>query len=561
MRTRKSAFSFIAALLILAIIAVGCTPKEETGNNGATNNGTSNNGGAGETTDAKVFRMNIHSEPSTLDPALMEDNVSGTLATGIYEGLTRKNENGESVPATAEKWVQSEDGLTYTFTIRKDAKWSNGDPVTANDYEFSWKRALDPATGSTYAYQFYYIVGAQDYNEGKTTNADAVGIKAIDAQTLEVKLAAPTPYFLSLTSFYVYNPVHQSVKDNEAWAADAKTIIGNGPFKMSEWQHNTSIKLVKNDNYYDKDQVKFAGVDFTMIADSATELANYETDKLDYTGKPTGEIPAEQIPVLKESKKDEIVTKGIASSYYYMFNTEEVPFNNVKVRKALAMAIDRQAIVESVTMAGEVPSFGFVPPGIIGVKEDYRNEVKDDFFTEDVEEAKKLLAEGLAELKLAKFPEATLTFNTSDGHKKIAEAIVEMWRQNLGIVVGAKNEEFSVLLKNRTAMNYQISRAGWGADYNDPMTYMDMFVTGGGQNNTGFASPEYDALIKKAYASGDQAERIEAMKEAEKILMDQMPIMPIYYYSNVYMLKPGFKNIFLDYKGDIDYTRGYYEAQ
>lgn len=195
------------------------------------------------------------------------------------------------------------------------------------------------------------------------------------------------------------------------------------------------------------------------------------------------------------------------------------------------------------------------------MKEDYRNEVKDDFFTENVDEAKTLLAEGLAELKLAKFPKVTLTFNTSDGHKKIAEAIVEMWRQNLGIEVGIENQEFAVLLKNRTAMNYQIARAGWGADYNDPMTYLDMFVTGGGQNNTGFASPEYDALIKKANASGDQAERIAAMTEAEKILMEYMPIMPIYYYSNVYMLKPGFKNIFLDYKGDIDYTRGFYEAK
>lgn len=552
MRSTKFAFSFIAALLIFAIVAAGCTPKEETSNNG---------GATGETSEAKVFRMNLHSEPSTLDPALMEDNVSGTIATGIYEGLTRKDENGESVAAVAEKWDISEDGKTYTFTIRKDAKWSNGDPVTANDFEFSWKRALDPATGSTYAYQFYYIVGAQDYNEGKAANADGVGIKALDAQTLEIKLNSPTPYFLSLTSFYTYYPTHPSVKSNDAWAADAATIIGNGPFKISEWQHNTSIKLVPNENYYDKDQVKFAGVSFTMIADSATELANYETDELDYTGKPTGEIPAEQIPVLKESKKDEIVSKGIASSYYYMFNTEEVPFNNVKIRKALAMSIDRQAIVENVTMAGEVPSFGFVPPGIIGEKEDYRTEVKDDYFTENVDEAKKLLAEGLSELKLDKFPKVTLTFNTSDGHKKIAEAIVEMWRQNLGIEVGIENQEFAVLLKNRTAMNYQIQRTGWGADYNDPMTYMDMFVSGGGQNSTGFASPEYDALIKKAYTSGDQKERIAAMKEAEKILMDNMPIMPIYYYSNVYMLKPGFKNIFLDYKGDIDYTRGYYEAK
>lgn len=551
MRTRNSAFSFMAVLLILAIVAVGCTPKNETGNNGAAN---------GETSQAKAFRMNIHSEPSSLDPALMEDNVSGTIATGIYEGLTRKDEKGDAVPGMAEKWEQSEDGLTYTFTIRKDAKWSNGDPVTANDFEFSWKRVLDPNTGSTYAYQLYYIQGAEDYNTEKVANADAVGVKALDEHTLEVKLVAPTPYFLSLTSFYTYFPTHQSVKDNAAWAADAATIIGNGPFKMSKWQHNTSIKLVPNENYYDKDQVKFSSVDFMMVSDAATELANYQTNKLDYTGKPTGEIPTEQIPVLKESMGDEMHIKPIASSYYYQFNTEEVPFNNVKVRKALSMAIDRTLIAETVTMGGETASFGFVPPGITGLKEDYRTEVKDDFFKEDITEAKKLLAEGLAELGLTKFPETTLTFNTSDVHKKIAEAIVAMWHENLGIDVGVMNEEFAVLLKNRTAMNYQIQRAGWGADYNDPMTYLDMFLTGGGQNNTGFASPEYDELIKKARATGDQNERMKDLAAAEKILMDYLPIMPIVYYSNVYMLKPGFQNIFLDYKGDVDYTRGYYQA-
>lgn len=555
---KRSVFSYVTLLLVLTLIVAGCGNK----NNNPANPNNSGNGESEGTQEARAFRMNLHSEPPSLDPALMEDNVSGTVATGIYEGLTRKDESGNTVEGMAESWEVSEDGKTYTFKIRSDAKWSNGDAVTANDFEFSWKRALDPAVGSTYAYQFYYIVGAQDYNEGKTTNADAVGVKALDAQTLEVKLNSSTPYFLGLTSFYTYNPVHQSAKDNAAWAADAATIIGNGPFKISEWQHNTSMKLVPNENYYAKDEVKFTSVDFTMIADSATELANYETDQLDYTGKPTGEIPAEQIPVLAESKKDEFNQIGTASSYYYMFNTEKAPFSNVKVRKALAMAIDRQLIVENITQAGELPAFGFVPPGIVGVNGNYRDEVKDDFFKEDIEEAKKLLAEGLSELGLTSFPEVKLTYNTNDTHKAIADAIVDMWKKELGITtITTAAEEWAVFLENRTAMNYDIQRAGWGADYNDPMTYMDMFVTKGGQNNTGFASPEYDALIKKAYASSDQQERIDAMKEAEQILMEQLPILPLYYYSSVYLLKPGFENIYLDYKGDIEYTRGYYVAK
>lgn len=557
---KKTVFSFVSLLLVLTLVLAGCGSNGKN-NNGSPENGGNNNGAEG-TAEPRAFRMNLHSEPPSLDPALMEDNVSGTVATGIYEGLTRKDESGATVEGMAESWEVSEDGKTYTFKIRSDAKWSNGDAVTANDFEFAWKRALDPAIGSTYAYQFYYIVGAQDYNEGKATNADAVGVKALDAQTLEVKLNSATPYFLGLTSFYSYNPVHQSAKDNAAWAADAETIISNGPFKISEWQHNTSMQLVPNENYYAKDEIKFTSVDFTMVADSATELANYETDQLDYAGKPTGEIPAEQIPVLAESKPDEFNQIGTASSYYYMFNMEKAPFNNVKVRKALSMAIDRQSIVEDITQAGELPAFGFVPPGITGVKNDYRDEVKDDYFTEDVEEAKKLLAEGLAELGLSSFPEVKLTYNTNDTHKAIADAIVDMWKTNLGITsITTAAEEWSVFLQNRTAMNYDIQRAGWGADYNDPMTYMDMFVTKGGQNNTGFASEEYDALIQKAYASSDQQERMDAMKEAEQILMEQLPILPLYYYSSVYLLKPGFENIYLDYKGDIEYTRGYYVAQ
>ncbi|WP_127530017.1 peptide ABC transporter substrate-binding protein [Paenibacillus kobensis] len=550
----KSTMSTIAAVLAIILVVVGCTPKKE-------ENGTTDTGNAGTAT-SKVFRMNLSTEPPTLDPAQSQDQVSFTVLNGLYEGLTRKNEAGEVVPGIAEKWDISEDGKTYTFHLR-DAKWSNGDPVTAGDFEFSWKRALDPQLKpepSAYAYQLYYIENAESYNTGGGATVDQVGVKAKDDKTLEVKLNSATPYFLSLMSFQTYFPVHKSVKDNEAWAASASTIISNGPFKMSDWQKSTSIKLVPNDNYYAKDEVKLAGVQFVMVPDSLTELNMYKTDELDWAGKPTGEIPADQIEALRGSNKDEFYQKGIASMYYYLLNTKEKPFTNEKIRKAFSMALTRKDITDKVTKAGEIPAYGLVPPGIKGETEEYRTEVKDDYFTEDLAEAKKLLAEGMQELGVTKLDPIKLTFNTSDNHKRVAQAVAEMWHKNLGVDVEIQNQEWGVFLENRNKLNYQVARAGWGADYNDPMTYIDLFTSKSGNNNTGYASKEYDDLVAKAYAEQDTKKRMELFKQAEKLFMDARAIVPLYYYSDVYLEKPGFKGIFIDYKGDIDYTRGYYEG-
>lgn len=550
----KLGLSSLAAVMAVVLLISGCTPKDE-------NKGTET-GESGAAT-SKVFRMNISTEPPTLDPAQSQDQVSFTVLNGLYEGLTRKDENGQNVPGIAEKWDISEDGKTYTFHLRTDAKWSNGDPVTAGDFEFAWKRVLDPQLKpepASYAYQLYYIVNAESYNTSKGATADQVGVKATDDHTLVVNLNSPTPYFLSLMSFQTFFPVHKSVKDNEAWAASASTIISNGPFKMGDWQKNTSIKIVPNENYYAKDEIKLAGVEFSEVADSATELSMYQTDQLDWAGKPTGEIPADQLESLKSSLPDEFNQKGIASMYYYLFNTTEKPFNNEKIRKAFSMAITRQDITDKVTRAGELPAYGIVPPGIAGEKEEYRKEVPDTYFKEDFEEAKKLLAEGMAEEGVTKLPAIKLTFNTSDNHKKIAEAVAEMWRKNLGVEVSIENQEWGVFLENRNKLNYQVARAGWGADYNDPMTYIDLFTSKSGNNNTGFASPEYDELVAKAYASSDAKERMTLMQQAEKLLIDTRAIMPIYYYSDVFLQKKGFKGIFIDYKGDIDYTRGYFEG-
>lgn len=540
---KRSVIVFMAFVLMMGTVLAACGTKSGTD---------------GE----QVFRMNLHTEPPSLDLSQAQDNTSFTVLNHIYEGLTIKDETGKVLPGVAEKWEVSDDQLTYTFHIRSDAKWSNGDPVTANDFEFAWKRVLDPnlTPAAPYAYQLYYLKNGQEYNEKKVTDASEVGVKATDAQTLVVTLASPTPYFDGLLSFATFFPQHQkSVSENPAYAAEASTIISNGPFVIKEWKHNDSMTLVKNDNYYAKDDIKLTEVKLAMVSDASTELSMYETGQLDYTGAPTGEIPSDQIPTLKETKKDELQIKGIASSYYYVFNNTAEPFDNVNIRKAFAMSIDRALITDKVTQGGQIPAFGFVPPGIRGEKDEYRVEHKDDYFKEDNAEAKTLLEQGLKEKGLTKLPTVTLIHNTGAGHKKVSEAIADMWKTNLGVDVKVEAQEWGVFLKNRQNLNYQIARAGWGADYNDPMTYIDLWMSNSGNNDSGFKSAEYDALVKEAKTSSDQPKRIEAMAKAEKILMDNMVIMPIYYYSNVRMTKTNVKNLFLDFKGDVDFTRAYIE--
>ncbi|WGU95205.1 peptide ABC transporter substrate-binding protein [Paenibacillus dendritiformis] len=565
---RKSMLAVLTLLLAVSafLSACGSSGQDTNSSSPPTNNEKpaepTPGGDKTEAPKEQVFRFNLHSNPPTLDPGLSQDTVAHAVLNGLFEGLTRSNENGEAIPGTAEKWEISPDGLKYTFHLRKDAKWSNGDPVTAQDFEFSWKRVLDPKTepAPPYAYQLYYIKGAEAYNTGQSTDPSSVAIKAVDANTLEVELEHSTPYFLSLLSFQTYFPVHSSVKDNPKWASEASTIISNGPFKITEWKQQSSLEMVKNEHYYDKDEIKFTKVQMSMVADSGSELNMYETGQIDYAGMPTGRVPNEQIPILKETKPDELNIKGIATTYYYLFNNQQEPFNNVNIRKALSRAIDRQLIVDKVTLGGELPAFGIVPPGITGLKDGFRNEHKDDYFTENIEEAKALLQKGLGELGLSAMPEFTLAYNTDENHKKVAEAVADMWSKNLGVKVKIENQEWGVFLKNRTALNYQMARAGWTTDYNDPMSFIDLYMTGSGNNDIGYSNPEFDKLVREAKRALDNKERMELMAQAERMLIEQdQAIIPLYYYTSVGLKKPYLKNVFIDYQGMINYSRGYFE--
>ena len=529
-RKNKSLAVAVSLLLAVSILLTGCSQT------------------AAPTAKVQKTSFNAGAEPKTLDPALSTGVPESHIQTALFEGLTRIGEGEKVMPGIAETWTQNTDGTVITFKLR-DAKWSNGDAITAEDFKYAWLRALSPELASEYSYQLYYIKGAEDYNSKKGT-AEAVGLKVVDPKTLEVTLAAPTPYFIALTSFHTLYPVNKkAIEANKDWSLKAETFVSDGPFKMKEWKHNDQVVVVKNENYWDAKNVKMAEVDFNLLEDAKAALTAFEAGQLDGTDN----IPTEDIDRLKASKV--LKSAPYIGTYFYRFNVTKKPFDDVKVRKALTMAINRQTLIDKVVKGGQKPALAFTPPGMVDVEagKDFRT-VGGDFIKEDVTEAKKLLAEaGYPDGK--NWPaDATILYNTSSNHKLIAEAIQNMWKTNLGIDVKLRNEEWAVYLESQKKLNFNISRAGWIGDYSDAMTFMDMFVTGGGNNETGWSNAEYDKQIKTiANKSGDQKVRIPAMHAAEKVLMDEMPIMPIYYYVNNFVLKDGIKGAFRSSLGPIDF--------
>jgi oligopeptide transport system substrate-binding protein len=528
---KRSLAVAVAMLLVVSVLLTGCSSKQPAAQ-------------------AKVMKtsFNVGAEPKTLDPSLSTGVPETHIQTAIFEGLTRIGEGEKVMPGIAESWTQSADDTVLTFKLR-DAKWSNGDTITAEDFKYSWLRALSPELASEYSYQLYYIKGAEDYNSKKGT-ADAVGIKVVNPKTLEVTLAAPTPYFIALTAFHTLYPVNKkTVEANKDWSLKAETFVSNGPFKVQEWKHNDQVVVVKNENYWDAKSVKISEITFKLLEDNKAALTAFESGQLDGTEN----IPTEDIDRLKASKV--LKSAPYIGTYYYSFNVTRKPFDNVKVRKALTMAIDRQMLIDKVVKGGQKPAYAFTPPGMVDVEagKDFRA-VGGDYFKEDIAAAKALLAE-------AGFPDGknwpadvTILYNTSSNHKLIAEAIQNMWKTNLGIDIKLRNEEWAVFLESQKKLNYNISRAGWIGDYADAMTFMDMFVTGGGNNRTGWSNAEYDKQIKDvANKSGDQKVRIPAMHAAEKVLMDEMPIMPIYYYTLPWVIKDNVKGVFRSSLGPIDY--------
>ncbi|MFZ5647024.1 MAG: peptide ABC transporter substrate-binding protein [Bacillota bacterium] len=493
-------------------------------------------GAAGKSKSTQVVRYNVCTEPETLDPALATGVPEGTILANMLEGLVRYGPNNEIRPGIAREWKISPDGLVYTFKLR-EAKWSNGDPVTAGDFVYSWKRVLDPKTASDYAYQLYYIKGAEEYNSG-TGKAENVAVRAVDDLTLEVTLKAPAPQFLGLTAYPTLFPVNPGAdRENKDWHKVMEKYVVNGPFKPVKWDHNQKIELVKNDKYWDAKNVKLEKLEIYLIDNIDTGYNMYKAGQLDFQD----EVPTQELARLKAANEVKIYPD--ASVYFYRFNVSKKPFDDARVRKAFAMAINRQEIVDKVTMAGQIPAYSFVPYGIPDTDgKDFRTSAGNQFFREDLAEAKKLLADaGYPDGK--GFPKVSILTNAHAGHQKTAQAIQQMWKQNLGVEAGITVQDWKVYNDSVDNLNYDIARAGWGPDYLDPMTFIDLFVTKGGNNDTGWSNKDYDSLVARANSTGDQKARMDAMHRAEKLLMEEMPVMPIYFYTNPGLIRDKVKDV------------------
>ncbi|RIE17261.1 peptide ABC transporter substrate-binding protein [Candidatus Cryosericum septentrionale] len=537
---------------------------------------------------AQEVTYNLATEPATIDPALSQGIPEANIILQVFDGLTRIDNKNMPQPAIAKSWTISKDLKTYVFTLR-DAYWTNGTPVTAYDFEYAWKRALTPELAAAYAYQLYYVYGGEAFNTSikvgskyyvqavdakgnpltkKVGGKDVpvpdmakeidpsknIGVRALNAKTLKVYLQSPTVYFLNLTAFPTLMPVCKAVvSKNDKWASDVTNFVTDGPFKVTQWSHNEKMVFVNNPTYWDKSKVKLTKITYYMVEDESTALSMFQSGQLDASAT----VPISELPKLVASGDAQILP--YLGTYYYMFNVTKKPFNDVRVRKALTLAINRKGITQSITQGGQVPALAYVPYGIADALpgSDFRKASQVSFYKDnDIATAKALLAQaGYPNGK--GFPAFTLLYNTSQAHKSIAEAIQQMWKKNLGITCTLKNEEWGVYLDDRTNLNYTVARAGWIGDYMDPNTFLDMFVTNGGNNGTGWSNKSYDALIAKAKATTDPKARMATLHAAEKILMTDMPILPIYYYTNTVLLKKSIKNFYQSTLGFVDWKNAY----
>jgi len=529
MKRNKWIILTLVVLMTLSLALAGCGKTEEPPKDNTGDTGTDVTEETGEQlADEQVLRLNWGAEPPDLDPQTTTDTVSFEVVSSTLEGLVRLQPDGsvQQGSGMAESWTVSEDALTYNFKIR-DAKWSDGTPVTAHDFEFAWKRAMDPATASQYSYQFYHIKNAQPYIDGEATDPSALGVKALDDKTLEVVLERPTPFFLSLTSFITYIPAQKAAVESfgDEYASAPDKMVYSGPFVVSEWQHEQKLVLEKNPNYWDAENVKLDRIEGDMITDNNTTVNLYETGELDVIA-----VPAEFLE--KYHGVPEYGMAADATTWYLQFNTEDEFFSNLNIRKAFIYGTDVKGYVDNVLNDGSLVAGGLTPPGMPGkAGGDFAEQRTSTMPTFDKAKAVEHLELGLTELGKTKEELAKHVFLlTGEGTwwSRTGQAFQQMWKDNLGIEMPIEAVSFALRLDRYNKRDYSISIAGWGGDYNDPMTFMDMFVTDGGNNDAYYANAEYDAAIQTGtLGTGD--ERIDAMLQAEALLARDLPILPLFH--------------------------------
>lgn len=522
--------------------------------------GGSSSTASGEAGQELVF--NLGEDPDTIDPTLNTSSGAGNIILNAFEGLMTMNDKNEAVPAIAETMEVSEDGLVYKFKLREDAKWSDGQSVTAKDFEYSWVRALTKETAAEYHGQLFYIKNGEKFYNGEASREE-LGIKVVDEYNLEVTLESPTTYFPQLLAFSTYMPLREDIvsANPDTWANQPDTYVSNGPFKLVQWDMKDQLVFEKNENYWDKDSVKLDTLVYKLVTDETSSYASLKSGDFDMVNSvPTAEVEngvAEGLIEIFPQLGTYFLCVNVGKNDMMNEDAKKALENN-KVRQALALAIDREAIVKNVGKANQVPAFSFVP---LNIPTESGKEFSDkeyyDASIANIEEAKKLLeeagypnGEGL--------PTLEFMYNTEGAHKDVAQLIQQDWAK-LGVKVELANQEWKVFLNSRQNGEYELARHGWIGDYYDPMTFLDMWVTDGGNNDAGFSSEEYDKLINGAKVETDATKRMDMLREAEDILMDEMPVIPLYYYTQAKGINENVEGVTVSPLGKINFKNAYLE--
>ncbi|MBN8951254.1 MULTISPECIES: peptide ABC transporter substrate-binding protein [unclassified Rhizobium] len=499
---------------------------------------------------AHAATLNIHNggDPTSLDPQKISGDWENRIDGDIFEGLVTEDPKDNPIPGQAASWTISPDQKVYTFKLRDGIKWSDGQPVTAQDFVFAFQRLMDPKTAAQYAYLQYTIHNAEKINKGEIKDLTQLGVKAIDDKTLEITLENPTPYFLNALMHYTAYPLPKHVVEakGDQWVKIGN-IVTNGPYKPTEWVPGSHVSMVKSDQYYDAKDVKIDKVNYYTLEDQAAALKRYRAGEFDILTS----FPADQYDWIQKNLPGQAHVVPFLGTYYYVMNATKPPFNDKRVRQALSMAVNREVIGPKILGTGELPMYSWVPPGTANYGEPAYVSWKDEPYKQKVEEAKKLLKEaGFGPDHPLK---AQLRYNTNDNHKRIAVAIAAMWKP-LGVDIELYNTETKVHYDEMQRGEVQIGRAGWLADYNDPINFLNLLSTGVEMNYGRWSNKDYDALIKQGNEEIDLKKRAEIYKKAEQLALDDSAAIPIYYYVSQNIVAPKVQG-FVDNIQDIHRTR------
>jgi len=517
-------------VLLLLTAAVSCAP--------ATGDATDAHGrryfGSLAAPAGQVLRFNLGTEPELRDPGIMVGQPDGRFARMVFEGLTNADERTlEPRPGQAYRWEMSRDGLAYTFHLRPRLAWSDGTPLTARDFVYSWRRVLDPATASRNASLMYAIRGAEAFNKGEARDSAGLGLAAPDDSTFVVTLAQPTAYFLFLTNYYTFMPVPRHVV--EAWGQRwtlPQHLVGNGAFRWTYWRQNDRYEFARSPSYWDRAAVRLDKVVAYTVDDMNTCTNLYKSGAIDWN--PSGYIPSQYLPFLKGYA--DYRTGRFQSTYFYCVNVTRPPLDRPWVRRALNLAIDRVAITRDLLKGSRDPWGRITPegyPGYVGPKQVAYDPVR----------ARECLAK--AGFPGGKgFPRLTILFNTSEDGRRIGEAIQAMWKRDLGIHVELMSQEWGSYLQATSTLNYDVARRTWIGDYLDPNSFLQLLVSGDGNNRTGWSNARYDALLRTAAGMLDPAKRFATLAEAESLALDQAVYLPVYHFSTTELVKPWVRGIY-----------------